>query len=90
MPARNAYTVVVAHAVSGVMSCCRRAQKPAARAALRAAVYRAYEADGRLDSLLAWQDINTAETWDCDSPVLLRIGAYEVNATASARHTARV
>ena len=62
-----------------------RKTRPAARAAFRALVYTAYFNDSRLDSLAAHTDCATAENWDCESAVVLKIGPYEIEATASVR-----
>lgn len=58
----------------------------AARAAAKRAVYAAYSADGRLDSLVAHTDIRQAYTWDGEDALLFKIGAYEITATMSRRH----
>jgi len=63
-----------------------RRRLDAARLALRKAVYAAFEANGRLDSLAAHSAMRTAETWDGSDPVYIKEGNSVVVATSTRRH----
>ncbi len=66
----------------------RKQRIDAARKSLRDAVWHAYHAIAKLDSLNAWQDCKAAEEWNGDDALVFRIGEYEITATASRRFLA--